>query len=346
MGKDDRGDSATEASKLTAGPQWLRQLGIVFGDLPVGKHNAITDVEGVRVGHVTVITGDDIRTGVTAVLPRADFWRKRVQGAAYTIHGNGQLTGGDWINTCGLLESPLMLTNTLSVGDVYTGVIRHMVKKYRQDPNILPIVTECYDGYLNNINALAVTPDHAEQAIMEAKQGPVSEGTVGAGTGMRAYDFKGGIGTSSRLLPDYGYTVGVLANSNGGKRTELLLHGRAIKTSTPLPSSSRDGSFVFIVATDAPLRNRELLQLSKRVTHGLARTGIVSAYGSGEFVVAFSTAEDFPPVPPPCLNQLFQAVIDATTEAIWNSLTRATSTTGYKNRTLLAIPLLDILASV
>lgn len=332
---------------MISSPQRLRQLGVTFGNLPVGKHNAITDIDGVRVGHVTLITGDDIRTGVTAVLPRTDFWQKRVQGAAYTIHGNGQMTGGDWINTCGLLESPLMLTNTLSVGEVYAGVVRYMVKTHPDDPIILPIVTECYDGYLNNINALAITPDHAEQAIREARQGHVPEGTVGAGTGMRAYDFKGGIGTSSRLLPDHGYTVGVLVNSNGGRRNELLLHGRSIKTTVPLPPPSRDGSFVFIVATDAPLRNRELLQLGKRVTHGLAQTGTISAYGSGEFVISFSTAEDFLPViSPPCLNQLFQAVIDATTEAIWNSLTHATPITGYKDRTLPALPVPDIMASV
>lgn len=320
----------------------LRAVGINFGDLAVGPHNAITDVEGVLVGHVT-LARDNICTGVTAVLPHADVRTTPVSCAAYTIHGNGQLTGGDWLNTCGCLEVPLLLTNTLSVGEVYAGVVRYMVQEYPHACCVLPVVSECYDGYLNDISALAITPEHAQQAIRTAHSGHVVEGAVGAGRGMRAYDFKGGIGTASRCLADY--RIGVLVNSNGGRRDELLLQGRkvaALTQSVPIPARSRDGSFVFIVATDAPLPHLQLLQLAKRVTHGLARTGTCSASGSGEFVIAFSTTahqQQHSTVALPCLDQLFRAVVDATEEAVWNSLTTAATTQGYQGRVLHTVPL-------
>ena len=326
----------------------LRHAGVAFGELAVGTHNAITDVEGVRVGHVTLAEGE-VCTGVTAVLPCADLCSaKRVSGAAHTIHGNGQLTGGDWLNTCGFLETPIMLTNTLSVGDVYTGVIRYLVQEYPQACDVLPVVSECYDGYLNNIKALAITPDHAQQAIRNAQEGQVDEGAVGAGTGMCSYDFKGGIGTASRLLPALGYRVGVLVNSNGGRRAELLLQGRKVAplVTTPVPPRMRDGSFVFVVATDAPLPHLQLRLLAKRVTHGLARTGTCSLSGSGEFVIAFSTTaywqddkETSCTLPPASLDQLLRAVVDASEEAVWNSLTTAITTCGYQGRVLHQIPL-------
>lgn len=325
----------------------LRNAGVVFGELAVGTHNAITDVEGVRVGHVTLAEGD-VCTGVTAVLPCADLHLKRVSGAAYTIHGNGQLTGGDWLNTCGFLETPIMLTNTLSVGDVYAGVVRYLVAEYPQSCDVLPIISECYDGYLNDIKALAITPDHAQQAIRAARDGNVAEGAVGAGTGMRSYDFKGGIGTASRFLTELGYHVGVLVNSNGGRRAELLLQGRkvAARVDVSIPPPSRDGSFVFVIATDAPLPHLQLRLLAKRVTHGLARTGTCSLSGSGEFVIAFSTtaywqnAKDTScTLPPASLDQLLRAVVDASEEAVWNSLTTATTTHGYQGRVLHQVPL-------
>ena len=325
----------------------LREAGITFGDLNVGTHNAITDVEGVLVGHVTLATGD-VCTGVTAVLPCTDICTaKRVSGASYTIHGNGQLTGSDWLNTCGFLETPVMLTNTLSVGDVYAGVVRYMVKEYPQACDVLPVVSECYDGYLNNISALAITPDHAQQAIRNAHGGTVAEGAVGAGTGMCSYDFKGGIGTASRFLPELNYRVGVLVNSNGGRRDELLLQGRKVAplVSTPVPPRMRDGSFVFVVATDAPLPHQQLRLLAKRATHGLARTGTCSLSGSGEFVIAFSTTaylqqdtDTSRTLPPACLDQLFRAVVDASEEAVWNSLTTANTTRGYQGRVLHNVP--------
>ncbi len=330
----------------------LREADVVFGELPVGTYNAITDVAGVRVGHVTLAEGD-VCTGVTAVLPCADVCAvRRVSGAAYTIHGNGQLTGGEWINTSGWLETPLMLTNTLSVGDVYAGTVRYMVKTHPQACDVLPVVSECYDGYLNNIKALAITPDHAQQAIRSAQGGRVAEGAVGAGTGMCSYDCKGGIGTASRVLPEYNYRVGVLVNSNGGRRHELQLQGRSVAPllTTPVPPSRRDGSFVFVVATDAPLSHVQLRLLAKRVTHGLARTGTCSTYGSGEFVIAFSTTvrwqqdnDTSRTLPSARLDQLFRAVVDASEEAVWNSLTTATTMHGYRGRVVHHLPVTALL---
>ena len=327
----------------------LRTAGFTFGELAVGPHNAITDVEGVQVGHITLAEGD-LCTGVTAVLPCADICTvKRVSGAAHTIHGNGQLTGGDWLNTCGFLETPIMLTNTLSVGEVYSGVVRYLLKGCPQACAVLPVVGECFDGYLNDIKALAITPDHAQQAIRTAQGGQVAEGAVGAGTGMCGYDFKGGIGTASRLLPELNYRVGVLVNSNGGRRDELLLQGRKVAPLVTIPvpprAQVRDGSFVFVVATDAPLPHLQLSLLAKRVTHGLARTGTCSMSGSGEFVIAFSTTaylqqdtDTSRTLPPPQLDQLFRAVVDASEEAVWNSLTTADTMHGYRKRVLHNLP--------
>jgi len=327
----------------------LRTAGFTFGELAVGPHNAITDVEGVQVGHITLAEGD-VCTGVTAVLPGADICTvKRVSGAAHTIHGNGQLTGGDWLNTCGFLETPIMLTNTLSVGEVYSGVVRYLLKDDPQACAVLPVVGECFDGYLNDIKALAITPDHAQQAIRTAQGGQVAEGAVGAGTGMCGYDFKGGIGTASRLLPELNYRVGVLVNSNGGRRDELLLQGRKVAPLVTIPvpprAQEQDGSFVFVVATDAPLPHLQLSSLAKRVTHGLARTGTCSMSGSGEFVIAFSTTaylqqdtDTSRTLPPSQLDLLFRAVVDASEEAVWNSLTTAATTHGYRKRVLHNLP--------
>ena len=331
-----------------------RNIGIQIGSLPIGTHNAITDVAGVKVGHVTLNEGDSIRTGVTAVIPSDDIWTARLFGAAYTIHGNGEATGIARINQAGWIESPILLTNTLSVGAVHDGVVRYIVKRYPDNNIVLPIVAECYDGGLNDISGLHVTAEHAIEAIENATDGPVSEGCVGGGTGMRCYGFKAGIGTASRVLPEDwgGWTVGVLVNANGGRRHQLRIDGvpvgREITGSPPKPS--RDGSFIIVIATDAPLTHRQLKQLAIRATHGLARTGTPSTDGSGEFVIAFSTANIFPSRTETGtfqiemllnrrLSVLFQAVIEATEEAIVNSMTMATTTTGRNGRTMYAIPL-------
>ena len=345
-------ESADSAPRARA-----RDIGIQIGSLPTGPHNAITDVMGVKVGHVTLNEGDSIRTGVTAILPSDDIWTARLFGAAHTIHGNGEATGIARINQAGWVESPILLTNTLSVGAVNDGVVRYIVKRYPDNNIVLPIVAECYDGGLNDISGLHVTAEHAIEAIENATSGPVTEGCVGGGTGMRCYGFKAGIGTASRVLPEDrgGWTVGVLVNSNGGRRSQLRIDGVPVGqeiTGSP-PKLGRDGSFIIVIATDAPLTHRQLKQLAIRATHGLARTGTPSTDGSGEFVIAFSTANIFPSntengtfqiqmLVNRRLSSLFQAVIEATEEAIVNSMTMATTTIGRNDRTMYAIPLAEL----
>ena len=334
-----------------------RDISIQIGSIATGKHNAITDVAGVKVGHVTLNEGDSIRTGVTAILPSDDIWTARLFGAAYTIHGNGEATGIARINQAGWIESPIMLTNTLSVGAVHDGVVRYIVERYPDNNIVLPIVAECYDGGLNDISGLHVTAQHAIEAIKNATDGPVTEGSVGGGTGMRCYGFKAGIGTASRVLREEqgGWTVGVLVNSNGGRRHQLRINGVPVGkeiTGSP-PKPTRDGSFIIVIATDAPLTHRQLKQLAIRATHGLARTGTPSTDGSGEFVIAFSIANIFSSgtetgtfqiqmLVNRRLSSLFQAVIEATEEAIVNSMTMATTTTGRNGRTMYAIPLVEL----
>ncbi len=326
----------------------IRDLGYEIGIYDPGQYNAITDVPGVRVGHVTLNKRNDIRTGVTAVIPNPDMDSHLVIGAAFTIHGNGEMTGMSWTNDAGYIESPIMLTNTLSVGAVHEGVVRHL------NYVALPIVGECYDGYLNNIRGLHVRPEHAIEAIQMATGGPVDEGCVGAGMGMRCYQFKAGIGTASRQLPSEqgGYMVGVLVNSNGGRRHQLRIDGVPIGQEIPdlLPFQGKDGSFIVVIATNAPLTHRQLRQLCLRATHGLARTGTTSTMSSGEFVIAFSTANKIPRrsnnsvlslrmLQNRKLDPLYQAVIESTEEAIYNSMTMATTTYGKQERIIHAIPI-------
>ena len=331
-----------------------RDLGIRIGIYEPGKHNAITDVAGVKVGHVTLYIGDNVRTGVTAVIPRDDIWSNRVFGAAHVINGNGEATGLAWVNESGLIESPIMLTNTLSVGAVHYGVVRYMIKRYPQSHIILPIVAECYDGGLNDISGLHVTAKHAMEAIDNASAGPVPQGCVGAGTGMRSYGFKAGIGTASRVLKvaNQTYTVGVLVNANGGRRHQLRIDGIPVgEAITDLtPERHRDGSFIIVIATDAPLVHRQLLKLAQRATHGLARTGTPSTVSSGEFVVAFSTGNTVPSSSEASLlsvkmlrnnrmDAFYQGVIEATEEAVVNAMTMAVTTVGRNGNIVHAIPL-------
>ncbi len=346
--------TADENAAVPEGRARARELGIQIGIYEPGKNNAITDVAGVKVGHITLNYGDSVRTGVTAVIPRDDIWTHKLFGAGYTINGNGEVTGLTWANEAGWIESPIMLTNTLSVGAVHDGVVRYMIKRYPDDHVILPIVAECYDGGLNDISGLHVTAEHAIEAIEKTTDGPVAEGCVGAGTGMRCYGFKAGIGTASRVLPaDQGrYTVGVLVNSNGGRRHQLRIDGAPVgREITALTSEQgRDGSFIIVVATDAPLVHRQLMQLAKRATHGLAHTGTPSTVSSGEFVIAFSTANTIPRrttdgtfsvtmLANHRMDALYQAVIEATEEAIINSITAGVTTVGRGGRTIHAIPL-------
>lgn len=334
----------------------VRDLDIQIGTLPTGTYNAITDVKGVLVGHVTLIEGSGelvvgkgpVRTGVTAVVPHSeDIYRNNVFAAAEALNGNGEMTGMAWINERGQLEVPVVLTNTLSVGEGYSGVVAYMLKQ-SEGRVPLPVVAECYDGGLNDIAGRHVTVDHVVEAIETATGGAVSEGSVGAGTGMRAYGFKAGIGTASRVVPD-GHTVGVLVNANCGRRRELLIAGVPVGREIPVQASpTRDGSIIVVIATDAPLVPHQLRRLCKRAVIGIGRTGTVSRTSSGDFALAFSTAYRLPrtradrdtitTLRDNRLNAIFQATIEATEEAIVNAMCVAEPMTGRDNRTMPALP--------
>lgn len=333
-----------------------RDLGIQIGTLPTGTYNAITDVKGVLVGHVTLIEGSGelvvgkgpVRTGVTAIVPHGeDIFRNNVFAAAEALNGNGEMTGMAWINERGQLEVPVVLTNTLSVGEGYSGVVAYMLKKGAGRVP-LPVVAECYDGGLNDIAGRHVTVDHVVEAIETATGGAVPEGSVGAGTGMRSYGFKAGIGTASRVVPD-GHTVGVLVNANCGRRRELLIAGVPAGRELPVQTSpTRDGSIIVVIATDAPLVPHQLRRLCKRAAIGIGRTGTVSRTSSGDFAIAFSTAYRLPrtradrdtitTLRDGRLNAIFQATIEATEEAIVNAMCVAGPMTGRDNRTMPALP--------
>jgi D-aminopeptidase len=350
----------------------LRELGITIGTLPTGRWNAITDVAGVRVSHVTLIQGEGklvpgqgpIRTGVTVVLPRQDVWQNKVPAASFVLNGNGEMTGLEWIEESGYLETPIALTNTLNVGRVYDGVITYMLKRYPEigvtDVTINPVVAECDDSDLNDIRGRHVTDAATVEALENAASGPVREGAVGAGTGMIAFGFKGGIGTSSRVISksDGAYTVGVLVNANMESREQLTIKGVPIgrELAPPLtglaggtPRAS-DGSIIIIAATDAPLSARQLKRLARRVPLGLARTGALSRHSSGDIILCFSTGNTIPHQPKgqtsslleladTRLNVLFQAVEEATEEAVLNALTTAPTMVGRDGNVAEGLPL-------
>lgn len=338
-----------------------RQLGIVIGSYAPGPLNAITDVAGVKVGHTTLIAGEGplrpgvgpIRTGVTVVIPRDDVWRKKVPAGSFVLNGTGEMTGLSWVAESGFLEYPIALSNTLNVPRVANGVISWMIKRYPEigitDDTLTPVVAECDDGRLNDIQGRHVSEQHVMEALDGAASGPVVEGAVGAGTGMVSYGFKGGVGTSSRRLPEKegSYTVGVLVNANHGRRSELVVSGvpvgRLYEPSPPLAQTltagQSEGSIIVIIATDAPLDNRQLTRLAKRAALGLARTGSTARHGSGDFMLAFSTGNVIPHYPKEPtyiltqladthLNPLITATIEATEEAVLNALTTATTMVG------------------
>ncbi len=347
--------------------QRARDLGIPFDGTP-GPYNAITDVKGVRVGHVTLVRGHGklrpgegpVRTGVTAILPHGgDLWREKVPAATWVLNGTGEMTGSIWIDTQGALEVPILLTNTMNVGRVMDGVVAYMLKRYPDigigDDVVAPTVAECNDSTLNDARGRHVSVDDTVRAIESAREGPVAEGAVGAGTGMISYEFKGGIGTASRVLPveDGGWTVGVLVNANMGRRRELLVAGvpvgREIADLMPVEGGG-DGSIIIVVATDAPLDHLKLRRLASKAALGLARTGTISHHGSGDIFLAFSTGNRVPHyakpltysmtvVPDSHLNPLFEAAGEATEEAILNALAMATTTVGRDGNTAFALPL-------
>jgi D-aminopeptidase len=340
-----------------------RDLGVPFDGKP-GPLNAITDVKGVEVGHTTLISGEGalkvgtgpVRTGVTAVLPRGKNIQDQVFAGWFTLNGNGEMTGTTWVEESGFLEGPVMITNTHSVGVVRDAVIAWRVKHGPPDEDSywwsLPVVAETWDGYLNDINGFHVKPEHVFHALDSAHSGPVEEGNVGGGTGMICNEFKGGIGTASRVLDSKhgGFTVGVLVQCNYGRRDQLRIAGVPIgREITDHQVWKKDvGSIIVVVATDAPLLPTQLKRLAKRVSLGLGRNGSYSGDGSGDIFIAFSTAnsgaasseglQHLTMLPNEQLDPLFVATVQATEEAVINAMVAAETMTGINNRTVIALP--------
>jgi D-aminopeptidase len=331
-----------------------RDLGVTPGGFPPGKLNAITDVAGVRVGHTTLIEGDHIRTGVTAILPHAgNLFQQKVAGAIFVGNAFGKLAGSTQVNELGTIETPIILTNTLSVGTAVEAVVAYTLAQPANEEvrSVNALVDETNDGGLNDIRGQHIKREHVLDAIKRAQPGPVIEGSVGAGTGTICFGWKGGIGTSSRVLPQrYGaWTLGVLVQSNFGG--VLTIGGAPVgKELNQYAYSNGDGSCMIVVATDAPLDARALQRLAARALFGLARTGASYSNGSGDFAIALSTSPEsryahgetaarprsF--LPTDAQSPLFQAALEATEEAVYNSLLQAT-TVSNKSRTIEAIPI-------
>lgn len=343
----------------------LRDHGVAIGVLHVGKWNAITDVPGVEVGQKTLVRGDDVRTGVTAILPYAgNIFQNKVPAAVYAGNGFGKLIGTTQIEELGNLETPIVLTNTLSVSTAADALIDYTFTFPENDQvrSVNPVVGETNDGYLNDIRGRHVTKQDVRDALKAAASGKVAQGNVGAGTGTAAFGFKGGIGTSSRKLPNNvgGYTVGVLVQTNFGGVLAVngVPIGKALHTyylSDKL-NYSPDGSCMIVVATDAPLSSRNLKRLAKRAMLGLGRTGGIASNGSGDYVIAFSTNEkvrvpyesdnavrEVPDLNNDDMSPLFMAAIEATEEAIINSLFQAKTMTGRDHHEVDALPVDKVL---
>jgi D-aminopeptidase len=339
----------------------IRELGIKPGILPPGNLNAITDVAGVRIGHVTVIEGDDIRTGATAILPHGgNLYQDKVPAGVVVGNGYGKLMGSTQIVELGKIETPILLTNTLSVPQAADALIGWTLTQPGNEDvvSVNPVVGETNDGWLNNIRKRVLTAQSMRQALENATDGPVAEGAIGAGTGTVAFGWKGGIGTSSRALPVNlgGYVIGVLVQSNFGGVLQMggIPVGQELGQyflKNELDKNKADGSIMVILATDAPLSDRNLTRLARRALAGLARTGAAMSDGSGDYVIAFSTAEEvrrtsrrraqvtsYPEVPNALISPLFEAAIEATEEAIYNSLCMAETVSGYHG-TIEALPL-------
>ncbi len=337
----------------------LRELGVAIGVLPTGQNNAITDVAGVAVGHRTIIDGDSVRTGVTAIIPHGEnLFLQKTPAAMHVANGFGKFVGTTQIQELGVIETPIVLTNTLSTFKAADALLEWTLKLPGCEDvlSVNPVVGECNDGFLNDIRARSVTISDVLEAIKSARLGMVEEGCVGAGAGVRCMGWKGGIGTSSRRLPDSlgGFTVGVLVQTNFGG--SLTIDGVPIGRELGryyLKDELRQqehGSCIVIVATDAPLDARRLQRLASRAPLGLGSVGSSISHGSGDYVLAFSTApqlrspyrgeqklEDSSLLRDDQLSPLFQAVKDATEEAVINSLLKATSASGYRERTVEAI---------
>jgi D-aminopeptidase len=344
----------------------VRDFGVTPGRLPTGDLNAITDVAGVRVGHTTRIEGEGrlipgagpIRTGVTAILPHAgSLYQSKVAAGVYAVNGFGKAAGFEQIRARGTLETPILLTNTLNVGRAADALISYMIRQHPEigitTGTVNPVVAECNDGFLNDLQGRHIHEAHVWAAIDGAVGGAVAEGNVGGGAGTACFQFKGGIGTSSRRVMDGRYTIGALVQTNYGGRAELMFLGvplgaHLLEEYLPQPGQ---GSIIMVLATDAPLDSRQLSRLAARAGLGLARTGTTSHDGSGDFVIAFSTTNRYPHQPDdpvdtaarfndahPALNECFLAAVEATEEAILNALVAAETMTGRDGNTLYALP--------
>ncbi|NDV14544.1 S58 family peptidase [Muricauda sp. TY007] len=336
----------------------LRDHGVEIGVLKPGALNAITDVPGVQVGHSTLIEGDNIRTGVTAILPHSkNIFQEKVPAAIYVGNGFGKLAGYTQVKELGNLETPIILTNTLSVPTAMNAVIGYTLNQPENDDvrSVNAVVGETNDGYLNDIRGRHVTEEHVLEAIENAKSGPVTEGNIGAGTGTICFGFKGGIGTSSRVLPKKlgGYTVGVLVQSNFGGVLQIagVEVDKQLDRYSDALKYSADGSCMMVVLTDAPLDSRNLERLAKRAMLGLSRTGGIASNGSGDYVIAVSTAEacripyqsestaqTTTTLRNEAMTPLFLATIEATEEAILNSLFAGETMIGRDGHKIEAIP--------
>jgi D-aminopeptidase len=339
----------------------LRDLGITIGTMPTGPYNAITDVPGVWVGHCTLIYDEPrvARTGVTVIVPReGTIWEDNAFAGFHSFNGCGEMTGLAFVEEFGLLTSPIAITNTNQVGLAHQAIVEYGANKHGGFAFKLPVVAETYDGWLNDIDAFHLKAEHVRQALDSARSGPVTEGNVGGGTGMICHDFKGGIGTSSRVIeaPSGKYTVGVLVQTNYGDRSLLRVDGVPVGREigpehTPEPGSEPPvaGSIIIIVATDAPLLPVQCKRLARRATVGLARVGGVGHNSSGDIFLAFATGNHLPAragvalelkmLPHQHLDAFFDAVAEAVEEAILNALTAAETMTGFKGHTAYALPL-------
>lgn len=338
-----------------------RDYGLHFGVLPTGTLNAITDVTGLKVGHVTIIQGDSVRTGVTAILPHdGNIFQAKVPAAIFVGNGFGKLTGSTQVSELGNMETPIVLTNTLNVAEGIQGVVEYTLQQPGNESvqSVNAVVGETNDGFLNDIRGRHVRKEDVLRAIRQAKPGQMDEGAVGAGAGTVCFGFKGGIGTASRHLPQSlgGFTLGVLVQSNFGG--VLQINGVPVGPAlgkfdfSDKLMNSADGSCMMVVATDAPLDSRSLERLAKRAFMGLAKTGGIASNGSGDYVIAFSTAasvrvphQSTSTLPPAAflanerLSPLFMAAIEATEEAIINSLFAVKTATGRQGRRVEALPL-------
>ena len=339
----------------------LRDLGITIGTLPTGPFNAITDVPGVWVGHTTLIYDEPrvARTGVTMIVPReGNILADQCFAGYHSFNGNGEMTGTHWVAESGLLATPIAITNTHQVGIVRDTLVEYEVGLDPRAEWLLPVVAETYDGSLNDINAFHITREHVLAAIAAAGPGPVAEGNVGGGTGMICHEFKGGIGTSSRVAEAGGerYTVGALVQANYGAREDLRVDGVPIgrligvdQVPSPRVQWTPGGSIIVVIATDAPLLPVQCRRLAQRATVGLARVGGFGHNGSGDLFFAFATGNSIPAyareplplrmLPHAQMNPLFHATVEAVEEAILNALTAAETMTGHQGHTAYALPL-------